>query len=208
MSGVDKIFVRLRDKPLLAWSVDVCQGYELVDRIAVVLSAWNVGQGRRLLEERGWSKVMVCVGGARRQDSVRNGMAVLKDDEEWIVIHDAARPFLREDMIRRGLEAASETGAAVAAVPAKETLKMVDAAGVVIETPERSQLWVVQTPQVFRRAILKEAYRVVEESVTDDASLVERAGYRVCVYEGSYRNIKVTTPEDLDYAEVLAASES
>lgn len=205
MGGMDKVFAWLGDKPLLAWSVEVCERCQIISRIAVALNDSNMEWGRTLVEERGWAKTQMCRGGARRQDSVQSGLRLV-GDVEWVVIHDAARPFLTEGLIRQGLEAAKSTGAAVAGMPAKDTVKMVDERGVVEATPDRSRLWLIQTPQVFRRQILEEAYKVGQESATDDASLVERAGYRVQVYEGNYQNVKVTMAGDLKFAEVLLGS--
>ena len=127
-------------------------------------------------------------------------------DCDWVVIHDGARPFLTIDLIRDGLEAATETGVAVAAVPVKDTIKLADDDRIVEETLPRQQLWTVQTPQVFRFDIITRAYSHPAGEVTDDASLAEQLGYKVKLYLGSYYNIKVTTPEDLSLAEVIAES--
>jgi 2-C-methyl-D-erythritol 4-phosphate cytidylyltransferase len=120
-----------------------------------------------------------------------------------VVIHDGARPLVTEELIERGLEAARETGAAAAAVPVKDTIKLVGEEGIVNQTPPRQNLWAVQTPQVFRADIINEAYLRANDDVTDDASLVEQLGYKVKLYPGSYDNIKITTPDDLALAEVL-----
>ena len=120
-----------------------------------------------------------------------------------MVIHDGARPLVTVDLINRGLEAIEETGAAVAAVPVTDTIKMVGDDRIVRQTPPRQNLWVVQTPQVFGIKIIAEAYSRVSGDVTDDASLVEQSGYRVKIYMGAYDNIKITTPDDLALAEAL-----
>lgn len=201
--GSDKVFMFLADKPLLAWSLDACQECQLVDQVVVVLSKKNLELGRKLVDERGWSKVVsVCLGGERRQDSVRNGLAGLQDCD-WVVVHDAARPFLTFELIRDGLEAACLTGAAVAAVPVKDTVKLGDDDLMVRETLNRRELWMVQTPQIFRFDIIARAHERISRDVTDDASLVELTGCKVKLYMGSYSNIKITTPEDLALAEVL-----
>ena len=122
---------------------------------------------------------------------------------DWVVIHDGARPLVTTDLIDRGLEAARETGAAVAAVPVTDTIKVAGADRIVQYTPSRDSLWAVQTPQVFRYKIITEAYKQLTGDVTDDASLVEKAGYEVKLYQGSYYNIKVTTPDDLALIKVL-----
>ena len=200
--GADKVFLPLAGKPLLAWSVDVCQNCELLSQIVIVLNESNLDSGRNLVAERGWSKVVgVCLGGERRQDSVRQGLKELKRCD-WVVIHDGARPFLTLDLIRDGLEAARGTGAATAAVPVKDTIKLGDDNEMVRETLHRQRLWAVQTPQVFRFDIITRAHGQVTDEVTDDATLAERLGYEVKLYMGSYQNIKITTPEDLALAEI------
>lgn len=201
--GMDKVFMPLAEKPLLAWSVDVCQNCELVNQIIIVLNESKLDLGRRLVAERGWSKVVeVCPGGDRRQDSVRHGLNRLKNCD-WVVIHDGARPFLTLDLIRDGLEAARATGAAVVAVPVKDTVKLGGSDLMVRGTLNRQELWAVQTPQVFRFDIIAKAHEQVKNDVTDDASMVEQLGYKVKLYMGSYDNIKITTPEDLALAELI-----
>ena len=203
MGDVDKIFISLRDKPLLAWSVDACQGCDLVQQIVIVLSSINLKLGQNLAKERAWSKVAVCLGGAQRQDSVKAGIQRLKDCA-WVMVHDAARPFLTCELIQRGVEAAMETGAAVAAVPVNDTIKLANDSGAVVKTLQRNGLWATQTPQVFRSDIITRAYQDLRTEVTDDAAAVERLGYRVRLYMGAHNNIKVTTPEDLTLARVIA----
>jgi len=201
--GMDKVFMPLAEKPLLAWSVDVCQSCELVDQIVIVLNESNLNPGRKLVVERGWSKVVeVCPGGDRRQDSVRQGLSKLKGCD-WVVIHDGARPFLTLGLIRDGLEAAEPTGIAVAAVPVKDTVKVGDSGMIVRGTLNRQELWAVQTPQVFSFDIITKAHEQIKGDVTDDASMVEQLGYKVKLYMGSYDNIKITTPEDLALAELI-----
>jgi 2-C-methyl-D-erythritol 4-phosphate cytidylyltransferase len=202
--GTDKVFLALVGKPLLAWSADVCQSCELVSQIVIVLNESKLDLGRRLVAEKGWTKVVeVCPGGDRRQDSVRQGLNKLRDCD-WTIIHDGARPFITLDLIRRGLEVAQSTGAAVAAVPVKDTIKVGGSDFMVRETLNRQELWAVQTPQVFRFDIITKAHEQITGDVTDDASMVEQMGYKVKLYMGSYGNIKITTPEDLALAEVMA----
>lgn len=202
MGGVDKLFAPLLGRPLIAYSVGCFSAHSWVDEVVLVLAHGSVGRGRRLVQEAGWRRVRVCAGGPRRQDSVARGLALLSDCT-WVVVHDGARPCLEPELVQQGLEAARETGAAVAAVPVTDTVKRVDPAGLVLETPSREGLWSVQTPQVFRRELLAEAHRQVEETVTDDAAMVERLGRGVRVFLGSYSNLKVTTPTDLALAEAI-----
>jgi len=203
MGGVDKVFALLGGKPVLARVIDAFQGCDSIDQIVVVVSRENLEKCRQLVAEPGWSKVIeVCAGGRRRQDSVAAGLSRLSQCQ-WVVIHDGARPLLTVDLIERGLEAARETGAAVAAVPVTDTIKVAGDDRLVQQTLPRRNLWAVQTPQVFRFDIIAEAYRQAEDEATDDASLVEQLGYKVKLYMGSYDNIKVTTPDDLALAETL-----
>jgi len=203
MDGIDKIFAALAGKPLLWHVLHIFQACGAVDQMVVVLGEASVERGLRLVEESGFSKVTaVCAGGERRQDSVAEGLKRLESCD-WAVIHDGARPCLTVELIERGLREAQQTGAAVAAVPLKETVKVVDAKGEIENTPRRESLWAAQTPQVFRFDLIAGACRMVRQEVTDDASLVETLGYKVRVYMGLYDNMKVTTPEDLALAETI-----
>ncbi|MFC1988823.1 2-C-methyl-D-erythritol 4-phosphate cytidylyltransferase [Chloroflexota bacterium] len=203
MDGVDKVFALLGEKPLLVRAVEVFQRCNSIDRIVVVLSKPNLKRGEQLAAEEGWSKVTdICPGGERRQDSVMAGLDRMKDCD-WAVIHDGARPFVTEDLIEQGLETARETGAAVAAVPVTDTIKLAGDNQIVQGTPPRGNLWAVQTPQVFRFDIITGAYRQTKYEVTDDARAVEQLGYKVKLYMGSYVNIKITNPDDLAFAGVL-----
>lgn len=203
MGGVDKVLALLGGKPVLARVIDTFQRCSSINQIVVVLSEQNLERGRQLVAEQGWSKVTeVCPGGERRQDSVAAGLSRLSHCQ-WVVIHDGARPLVTVDLIDRGLEAARETGAAVAAVPVIDTIKVAGDDRIVHQTPPRQNLWAIQTPQVFRIDVITEAYKKANGDVTDDASLVEKLGYKVKLYMGAYDNIKITTPEDLALAEVL-----
>jgi 2-C-methyl-D-erythritol 4-phosphate cytidylyltransferase len=203
MGGIDKVFAHLVGEPILAKVVTVFNDCCSVDEVVVVLAKKSLEQGRRLVKGHNWHKVVaVCQGGPRRQDSVKEGLRRLVDCD-WVVIHDGARPCVNTDLIERGLIAAQESGAAIAGVPVKDTIKIVSRRGFVQQTPTRQSLWAAQTPQVFRYDLIAEAYRQADDEVTDDAALVEKLGHRVEVYMGSYHNIKVTTPEDLAVAEVF-----
>lgn len=204
MGGIDKVFTLLCGRPALAWVLDALEQAPSVDTVIVVLHASNTKRGVDLLASGQWRKPQrVCPGGARRQDSVRRGLEALPPHYGWVVIHDAARPCLTPDLVEQGLAAAQETGASVAAVPAKDTIKKVDDALWVVETLPREHLWLVQTPQVFRRTLLEQAHRRVSEDVTDDATMVERIGGRVKVFKGNYTNLKITTPDDLPFVETV-----
>lgn len=203
MGGIDKVFAQINGKPLLARVVDVFQECNMIDEIIIVLGHANLERVREMADEQGWSKVTsLCLGGARRQDSVREGLKMLKDCH-WVMIHDGARPLITVDMIERGLAEARENGAAVAAVPVKDTIKTASPGGFVDSTPLRDTLWAIQTPQVFRFDLILQAHEKIHEDVTDDATMVEKLGYDVKLYIASYENIKITTPDDLALAEII-----
>ena len=204
--GTDKIFALLAGKPVIVWSLDVLQGCRAINEIILVLHKDKMETGKEMVAERGLTKVSaICAGGRLRQDSVKKGLEQVQGCR-WVLVHDGARPFLTNKLIGDGIEAVRQTGAAVAAVPVKDTVKEVDGDGLVTRTLERGLLRVVQTPQVFRADILKEAYLALNGEFTDDAAVVERAGYQVKLYPGDHRNIKITTPEDLLLAEMTARS--
>lgn len=202
MEGVNKTFAELMGRPLIAVTLEPFDSCPLVDEIVLVLSRGDLGTAGDFLGRYGFAKVSTaCEGGARRQDSVLNGLRALEPCD-WVMVHDGARPGVSHDLLERGLQAARETGAAVAGVPVKDTIKVAGAGNLVAETPPRETLWAAQTPQIFRYSLLLEAHARCLQDVTDDAAMVEMMGHPVQMFPGSYRNIKVTTPEDLD---VMAA---
>jgi 2-C-methyl-D-erythritol 4-phosphate cytidylyltransferase len=197
MGGVDKLFAPLGGEPVLARVMNAFQNCKKIDQVVLVMSAKNIEDGRRLVALGRWNKITdISLGGKRRQDSVAEGLKIIKECE-WIIIHDGARPLVTVDLIERGLEAAKETGAAAAAVPVTDTIKFVKDSEIVRQTLPRQNLRAVQTPQVFRFDIIKNTYKFVPADATDDAELVEKAGYKVKLYMGSYDNIKITNPFDL-----------
>ncbi|MDE2836740.1 MAG: 2-C-methyl-D-erythritol 4-phosphate cytidylyltransferase [Chloroflexota bacterium] len=197
-SAGDKTLAGIGGEPLIARTVDVFERSDAVAAIALVVSERNLAAVAALREANGWRKTLPpLTGGKRRQDSVRAGLDALPPECEWVLVHDGARPFVTSRMIEDGLAAASATGAAIAVVPAFDTVKRVGEGGRVVETLDRSELAMVQTPQVFRRDVLERAHAEVSEDVTDDAAMVERLGVGVRTFDGARSNIKVTTPEDL-----------
>ncbi len=205
MEGIDKMFAPIGGRPVLARVIDTFQNCRRIDQIIIVMNSKNIEQCRRMVaaEAETWNKLRdICLGGKQRQDSVVEGLKRLKEGE-WVVIHDGARPLVTADLIERGLEAAKETGAAVAAVPVTDTIKFVNSSEIVRQTLPRQNLRAVQTPQVFRIDVIKNTYKYTTGDVTDDAALVEKAGYKVKLYMGSYDNIKITKPDDLAVAEAL-----
>lgn len=203
MAGIDKLFLPLEDRPLLAWCVDTLEGSPLVERVVVAVSRRRLTDVEQLARERGWAKSSFVPGGERRQDSVARALEAL-DGVDWVLVHDGDRPFLDEALIVDGLRAAQATGVAVAAVPVTDTIKLMDADGMVLSTPERDALRAVQTPQVLRADIMRDAYSRMQQTVTDDSMLAERLGYAVRLYPGSSENLKVTTPDDLIVAQAIA----
>jgi 2-C-methyl-D-erythritol 4-phosphate cytidylyltransferase len=203
MEGVDKLFAELGGKPVLTRVLETFEKCAAVDRIIVVLAEENLEKGKKLVAERGFSKVAeVCPGGERRQDSVKAGLDRLEECD-WVVIHDGARPLVTAEIIEQGLEAARDTGSAIAAVPVTDTIKVAGDDQIIQGTPPRASLWAAQTPQIFRFDIIKNAYNQLRHEVTDDARAVEQSGGSVKIYMGSYDNIKITTPDDLSLAEIL-----
>jgi 2-C-methyl-D-erythritol 4-phosphate cytidylyltransferase len=203
MGEIDKMFAPIGGRAALARVLDTFQKCRKVNHIVVVMSSRNIEECRRLVAAEGWSKVKdVVLGGKRRQDSVMEGLRRAKE-ADWVIIHDGARPLVTIALIERGLEAAKETGAAVAAVPITDTVKYAKEDNFVIRTLDRKYLRAVQTPQVFRADIIRNTYKFTPGEVTDDSALVEKAGYKVKLYMGSYANIKITNPDDLAMAGAL-----
>jgi 2-C-methyl-D-erythritol 4-phosphate cytidylyltransferase len=203
MSGTDKIFAPLAGQPVLLRVLQPFIDCPRIDRMVVVLNNRNYDEGKELIVEQNWEKeVAVCIGGKRRQDSVVAGLKLLGDCD-WVVIQDGARPLVTIGLIEDGLEAAQETGAAVAAVPATDTIKLADKDMIATQTLPRDSLWLCQTPQVFLYDELIKAYREATAEVTDDAQIIELSGGKVKLYMGSYDNIKITTPADLAMAEMF-----
>jgi 2-C-methyl-D-erythritol 4-phosphate cytidylyltransferase/2-C-methyl-D-erythritol 2,4-cyclodiphosphate synthase len=207
MGGVDKQITLLRGEPVISHSLRIFEDSSLVGPVVLVMSAENLEAGGNAVAEGGFSKVVaVVVGGERRQDSVKIGLDVLIGSKttrpEFVAIHDGARPFIDSQMLERGLGAAEKIGAAIAAVPVKDTIKIAPHR-VVTETPDRSEMWAVQTPQLFRFDVLDAAHEIASEDFTDDASMVEAVGGLVAIFDGSNDNIKITTPEDLELAGLI-----
>ncbi|MGC8874271.1 MAG: 2-C-methyl-D-erythritol 4-phosphate cytidylyltransferase [Chloroflexia bacterium] len=204
--GRDKLFVRLGDRLLLAHSVEAFLAHSAVDGILVAVRKERLTQCVRLAQRRSWPAcVRFCTGGERRQDTVRLGLQALPTDG-WVLVHDGARPLVSPELIARGLEAAVKVGAAVPALPVVDTVKRVSERGLVEETLPRERLVAVQTPQVFRIGLLREAHERLgqgAQTFTDDASLLEALGMPVAVFAGDPVNVKVTTQEDLEYVRSL-----
>ncbi len=206
MHGVDKLFARIAGAPLLAHCLESFNASSQVGQIVIAASESSIGAIQGLTDEYQIHKVRSIVeGGARRQDSVLNALRELEGCE-IVLVHDGARPFVDGDMISRAVETALASGAACAAVPVKDTIKVVGDDMMVVKTPERSSLWAAQTPQAFRYDLLFRAHREVTNDATDDAAMVEALGHPVKLFRGSYENMKVTTPDDIPIAQAVADS--
>jgi 2-C-methyl-D-erythritol 4-phosphate cytidylyltransferase len=211
-AGVNKQYLLLAGRPILAHSLALFAAHPRIDRICIVVPADEIDYCRAEIVARyGQDKVSAIIaGGSTRQDSVANGLLGCNAAiDDLVLIHDGARPLLRAMDLDALLAAAAKSGAATLGVPVKDTIKEVQD-GVIVATPERSSLWQVQTPQVFRYGLLLAAHSQANAdgfTGTDDAMLVERLGHAVTMVAGSYRNIKITTPEDLVIASAFLAAQ-
>ena len=225
-SEIPKQFLVVGGKPLISYSLDVFEKSPFIDAIIIVTSQDYTGYMKALVKENDYKKIAgIALGGKERYDSVHSGLepiqtlmssgaGQLSRDEEWlsgedyIFIHDGARPCVTAQIIYNCMQDVMEYKACVAAVPVKDTIKVADKAGMSVNTPDRSTLWQIQTPQTFSYALVSEAYRKRAEAgdttVTDDAMVVEKyADHSIYLLKGDYRNIKITTPEDLVIAEAF-----
>jgi 2-C-methyl-D-erythritol 4-phosphate cytidylyltransferase len=206
-AGLPKAFVELGGCPLVIHALRSLLRAPSIATIVVVSPPADVDRTRSLLEQHGpWRcPVRVTGGGAARQDSVRHGLAAVTGCE-LIAIHDAARPFVSGAVTEAAIAAAARHGAAIVAAPATDTVKQVHAEGWIEATPPRQRMWLAQTPQVFRDELIRRAHaQAGAEEATDDAMLVEQLGARVYIVPGNPENRKITTPDDLRWAEWLLA---
>ena len=208
-SKVQKQFLEIQGYPVLYYSLRCFQESPLIrDVILVTGEEYVFWCKEEIVEKYGFTKVSAVVsGGKERYDSVYEGLRECKDCE-YVLIHDGARPFVTEEILKRGLQKVKETGACVIGMPSKDTVKLSDEEGYVKETPNRKCVWTIQTPQIFSYSLIREAHDSIRQKdmskITDDAMVVEQeTGAKVALAEGSYQNIKITTPEDLDIAEAF-----
>lgn len=198
MGGRDKLAELLDGIPVILRTLAAVEAVPEIREIVVVTREDRVEEYRRLLGQCSRLRAVVP-GGSTRQESVRNGVRALSPDCTLAAIHDGARPLVTPEVFARCIEAARSCGAATAAVPVKDTIKLADEAGRVLDTPDRSRLWAVQTPQIFDRERYLRAAEEAERrglSCTDDCQLFEAMGWEVQLVMGDYRNLKLTTPED------------
>ena len=209
--SIPKQFLALGGEPLIIQSLLALQAAAVVDQIILAVPSADIDYCKReIVTKHRFTKVTkVVAGGAERQDSVRHALAEVPSDTEIVLVHDAVRPFLTQGMIDEVVAAARKHGAAIVALPMRDTVKQVRPDGMIERTVDRAPLWLAQTPQAFRRDWIEEAHRKAHAEgvrATDDAFLVEWLGQAVAVVEGSGENIKVTRPEDLVIGEAILAS--
>jgi len=209
--SVPKQFLALGGQPLILHSLHVLQASSIIEEVilAVPQNDMDYCLDEIVTKHRFTKVTKVVPGGHERQDSVRHALEAVHDDVDVVLVHDAVRPFLTEHMVEGVVRAAQDKGAAIIALPMKDTVKQVGADHVVERTVDRQSLWVAQTPQAFRRDWLLAAHRKAHAEgirATDDAYLIEWAGHPVNVVEGSGENIKITRPEDMVIGEAILAS--
>lgn len=213
-SDVKKQFLLIQDKPVIYYSLQVFQ-QSFIDEIVLVVSEEDRDYCKKnIVDQFGFSKVKYIVaGGKERYHSVAAGLACLTECD-YVFIHDGARPMITEEILERAYECVKENDACVVGMPVKDTIKIADQNGFIHQTPDRNLVWMIQTPQVFEASLIKGAYRQLLDQekelqeqgihITDDAMVVETLmKHPVKLVEGSYENIKITTPEDLPIAEIF-----
>ena len=208
-SKKQKQFLEIGGKPVLYYSLHCFQESPLIRDIILVTGEEMISYcEQEIVKKYGFSKVRkVTAGGKERYDSVYAGLLCCQDTD-YVYIHDGASPFITEEMVQRGYEAVKRNNACVMGMPSKDTVKLADSSGYVKETPDRKIVWNIQTPQIFSYDLIRGAYESIRKKdmtgVTDDAMVVEQeTGTKILLVEGSYQNIKITTPEDLAIAEAF-----
>lgn len=207
-SGELKQFINLNNKQVLAHTIDKFENNKNINDIIVVIGKEHKDYCKvNILEKYKYKKVIALIeGGEERQNSVYNGLKAIKKNTDIVLIHDGVRPFVGQEEINAIIKTTASRGACALAVPVKDSIKYVNNDGIIKNTLERDKLWAMQTPQGFKYCILKKAYLHANENnllATDDAALVETLGQNVYIVEGNYKNIKITTKEDLEYCKFL-----
>lgn len=225
-SATRKPYLKIKNIPILALTLKALAGSKKINSIIVVVNRLDQDRCRGLIKQYGVKKIKAIVrGGAKRPESVQNGLNALDKDTDVVLIHDGVRPFISEDMINKSIEGAKKFGACVVGVPVKATIKAVASCPcppfgrqngrrelpvaskrffVVEKMLDRKKLWEIQTPQAFKKGLILNAYKKFGKiDATDDAMLVEKMSRKVKVITGSYKNIKITTPEDLIFAKAI-----
>lgn len=210
MGGINKILLPLGNSTVIGNTMLAFENSESIKEIIIVSRPQDFDAIKSEAVRLNISKLKICVeGGDTRQQSVTNGVRHISKDTEFIAVHDGARPIVKPEQIENVIKDASVFGGAVLGVPVKDTIKVVSD-GLIVDTPYRPSLYITQTPQIFRKKIYFEGIDFALEhnlDFTDDCQLVEAIGHKVYMTTGDYKNIKITTPEDIKIAEVLLCSE-
>lgn len=214
-SNIKKQYMEINEKPLIYYALKAFED-SFTDEVVLVVSPGDIDYCKaEIVDKYGFTKVKRIVeGGAERYDSVRLGLHAISEDTDYVMIHDGARPFVTEDIMQRSVDAARDFRACVVGMPVKDTIKVSDENGFAKATPDRKTLWMIQTPQTFEYSLIRKLYDKLEEdkeeikakgiNITDDAMVVETfSDVKVKLVEGSYNNIKVTTPEDIGVAQAI-----
>lgn len=206
--AVSKPYLFLGGRPILSYALEALNNSDDIQEIVVVTRAEEIDFCKdKVIHRYNFNKVTAVVpGGEERQDSVYQGLKSIKKNTDFVLIHDGVRPFLSQKLLREVIKCASEVKSAITAIPVRDTLKKVDAAGSVRETVTRDGIWCTQTPQAFEYNLIMKVYEEAFKNnfyATDDAGLVEKCGYPVKVVTGTPENIKITMPEDLTMAEAI-----
>ena len=206
-ADINKQFLKLQNKEVIAHTIDKFYNNENIGEIIVVVREDEAEFFKiNIIEKYGYKNIKIAFGGSERQDSVYNGLKMVDENCKIVLIHDGARPFVNNETIDSAIESAKENKCVIVGVPVKDTIKVIDENNNVCDTPDRSTLWSIQTPQVFDYSlIMKDHEKAREDNYygTDDSMLMEYFGQKVKVVEGSYNNIKITTPEDLKIGEEI-----
>ena len=206
-ADINKQFLKLKGKEVIAHTIDKFYNNKNIDEIVVVVKEDEADFFRRnIIDKYGYKNIKIAFGGKERQDSVFNGLKAVNERCDIVLIHDGARPFVTDEIIKNSIECAKKNKCVIAGVPVKDTIKIINQDNEVCDTPNRSTLWSIQTPQVFEYLSIIKAHKIAKEKSyygTDDSMLMEYLGYNVKVIEGSYNNIKITTPEDLKIGEEI-----
>lgn len=205
-AGINKQFIKLNNKEIIAYTIEVFSKNKNIDEIVVCIKEEEeLFFKEHIIDKYKLKNIKIAYGGKERQDSIYNGLKKINRCCDIVLIHDGARPFVDDTIINRSIESAKRNDAVVAGVPVKDTIKVVSE-NTIESTPERNTLWSAQTPQTFKYSLIVKAYEEAYKNNyygTDDSMLVENMGHKVKMIMGSYENIKITSPEDIDFGEQI-----
>lgn len=203
---INKILLDLDGKLVLERTLDKFANVDAIVQLIILAKDEEIEQVKKIVENYNFADICVTSGGKTRQESIKNGLNKVLKDSQYVIVHDAARPFIKEDYIKGAILMAKEYKAAGVGIRVKDTLKKVDSNGMIVETIDRSVVWQIQTPQIFEIDLIRNAYEYAEKTGfvgTDDCSLLEHLGEKIAMFEGDYNNIKLTTREDMEYASFM-----